>query len=71
MSRSSSWRSISTSIAFAIAFREFRFFSSVLVPSSLLPFGAMEMFTSQRIEPCSILQSQIPAYCNSSMIFSR
>ncbi len=39
---------------------EFMFLISVLVPNLSLPSGRTEMFTSQRIEPSCILQSETP-----------
>ena len=39
---------------------EFMFFSSVLVPSSSLPAGRIEMFASQRRLPSSMFTSEAP-----------
>ena len=39
---------------------EFMFLISVRVPNASLPCGRTEMFTSQRMEPSCILQSEMP-----------
>ena len=39
---------------------EFMFLISVRVPNASLPAGRTEIFTSQRIEPSCILQSETP-----------
>ena len=44
-------RSISPSIALAIALKEFKFFISVLVPNSSAPTSRTDKLTSARMEP--------------------
>ena len=42
--------------------KEFMFFSSVFVPSSLVPAGRSEMLASQRSEPSSMFTSETPSW---------
>ena len=42
--------------------KEFRFFSSILVPSSFRPTGLSETLASQRSDPSSMLQSHTPRW---------
>ena len=66
----SAWRSASYAIARSIKVIEFMFFISVRVPSTSLPSGRREIFTSHRIEPSCILQSDTPIYRMMSCSFS-
>ena len=58
-------------MARAMALKELMFFISVRVPSSVLPAGRTERFTSQRREPSCILQSDTPRYSSVDFSFSR
>ena len=54
-----------------MALKLFRFFISVRVPSTSLPTGRTDRFTSARSEPSCILQSDTPRYCSVARSFSR
>ena len=55
------WRLISYSTHSRAFEGEFIFFISIFIPSLSEPLGRTEMFTSQRICPFSMSQSEIPA----------
>ena len=59
--RIASWRAISALMPRSMKRNEFMFFSSVFVPSSVVPTGRMEMFASQRSEPSSMFTSLTPS----------
>ena len=65
------WRSTSYATAFSIKVKEFIFLISVRVPSTSEPAGRTDTFTSQRIDPSCILQSDTPMYFIISCSFSR
>ena len=59
--RIASWRAASARMPRSMNRNEFMFLSSVLVPSSVVPTGRMEMLASQRSEPSSMLTSLTPS----------
>ena len=58
-------------MALAMAWKEFRFFISVRVPSFCDPASRTDRFTSARMEPSCSLQSLAPRYWMISRSFSR
>jgi hypothetical protein len=61
-SRRAVWRRISYSSAFCTNLKEFRFFSSALVPNWLRPRGRSDTLASQRSDPSSMFPSVTPMY---------
>ena len=61
-STSAVWRAISALMPCITNRNEFMFLSSVLVPSSVAPFGRMETLASQRSEPSSMFTSLTPSW---------
>ena len=59
---SRSWRATSARMPRSMKRNEFMFLSSVLVPSSSLPAGRIEMLASQRSEPSSMFTSLTPSW---------
>ena len=64
-------RFASYSIPRTAALKLLTFFISQRVPNSVLPFFRTDTFTSQRIEPSCILQSEMFRYCKMDLMVSR
>ena len=69
-SSTSAWRQISYSSASCRLLNELMFFISVLVPNFVSPRRRREMLPSQRIEPLSSEQSEMPSVRNVWRSFS-